>query len=146
MSSTPYFTDLEPDAVSRNIVLAAGAGALLCGALAIAMVPAAVPWKTLGLLAWIGVGSRDLWLIASGYKRCARIRLHHEGSIQAFSSDGRCAAATLCAGSVVTSGFAWLRVELAGGRRCGLLLRRKAAKNKAWRRLQVIWRQLGAGG
>ncbi len=146
MSSTSYSTDLEPDGPSRTIVLATGAGALACGALAIATLPAGVPWKTLGVLAWCLVGSRDLWLIASGYKRCERIRLHHDRSIQAFSSDGQCVAATLCAGSVVTNGFAWLRIEIAGGRRCGLLLRRKAAKNKDWRRLQVIWRHLGAGG
>ena len=31
MSSTPYFTDLEPDALSRRIVVATGVGALLCG-------------------------------------------------------------------------------------------------------------------
>ena len=117
----------------------------MCGALAIVTLPAAIPWKTLGAVAWFVVGSRDLWLIASGYKRCARIRLHHEGSIQAFAGDGHCVAAVLCAGSVVTTRFAWLRIEFPQGRRGGLLLRRKACRNEDWRRLQVIWRHLGAG-
>lgn len=145
MSLTPYSTDLEPDVFSRNIVLATGAGTLLCGALAIATLPAAMLWKTLGTVAWFIVSGRDLWLIASGYKRCARIRLYHDRSVQAFSGCGHCVAATLCAGSVVTIGFAWLRIEFAEGRRCGLLLRRKASGNEDWRRLQVIWRHLGPG-
>ncbi len=118
----------------------------MCGALAVAALPAATPWKALGLVAWLAVGGRDLWLIASGYKQCARVRLHHDGNVQVFSDRGQSAAATLCAGSVVTAGFAWLRIELAGGRRLGLLVRRKASENKDWRRLQVIWRHLGAGG
>ena len=145
MSSTPFSTDLEPDALSRNIVLATGAGALFCGALAIASLPAWVAWKSFGLVAWSIAGGRDLWLIALGYKQCVRIRLHYDGSVQAFSSRGHSVAATLRAGSVVTTGFAWLRIEPADGRPFGLLLRRKAAQNKDWRRLQVIWRHLGAG-
>ena len=128
------------------IVLGTGASALVCGALAIATLPAGMSWKSLGVASWLAVGSRDLWLIAAGYKRCARIRLHPEGSVQIFSYRGHAAAATLCAGSIVTAGFAWLRIELAGGRRLGLLLRRNASENKDWRRLQVIWRHLGAGG
>jgi hypothetical protein len=146
VSSTPYFTDLEPDAVSRRIVIATGAGALLCGALAIATVPMDATWKLLGIAAWGITGCRDLWLIATGYKRCARIRMSHEGGVQAWSPAGRCAAATLCAGSVVTAGFAWLRIEFEEGRRLGLLLRRTTSENHDWRRLQVIWRHLGAGG
>ena len=145
MSSTTFFSDLEPDAVSRRIVIATGVGALLCGALAIFTLPVEATWKLFGTTAWGITGSRDLWLIASGYKRCRRIRLSHEGSVQAWLPAGRCAAATLCAGSVVTDGFAWLRIEFENGRRLGLLLRRKASRNEDWRRLQVIWRHLGAG-
>ena len=145
MSSTPYFTDLELDALSRRIVVATGVGALLCGVLAIFNLPVAVSWKLCGTVAWGITGGRDLWLIASGYKRCTRIRLCHEGSVQTWSPAGRCAAAVLCAGSVVTDGFAWLRIEFRDGRRLGLLLRREASENKDWRRLQVIWRHLGAG-
>ncbi len=111
-----------------------------------AFVPLPAPGavKLLGAAAWLLVGGRDLWLIAAGYKRCARIRLNHDGSVQVWSRNGRCVAATLAAGSVVTSGFAWLRIELTGDRNCRLLLRRNAAQSKDWRRLQVIWRHLGA--
>ena len=145
MSSTPFFTDLEPDAISQTIVLATGAGALLGGALAIAALPVESASQALWTAAWAVLGGRDLWLVAVGYRRCARIRLHHEASIEAWSRDGCCAPATLGAGSIVTSAFAWLRVEFANGGRAGLLLRRKAAQDEGWRRLQVIWRHLGAG-
>lgn len=125
--------------------MATGVGALLCGALAIAVLPVAGAWQLWGTAAWMVIGGRDLWLIAAGYKQCARIRLHHDGSVQTWTVNGGCEAAVLCAGSVVTRRFAWLRIELAHARRPAVLLRRKTAQNKDWRRLQVIWRHLGAG-
>ena len=145
MSSTTFFTDLTPDAVAHTIVLATGAGALCCGALAVATLPIGTPAKGLAIAAWIAVGGRDLWLIASGNKQCRRIRLHYDGSIEAWSRDAHCAAARLGAGSIVLPTIAWLRIEFEGGGNVGVLLRRKAAQNKDWRRLQVIWRHLGAG-
>ncbi len=145
MSLTTYSTDLEPDVISLFILLAVGASAFCCGLLALFTLPVGIAWKVLWLSLWVASGARDLWLIASGYKRCSRLRLHHDGNVQAWSPDGHCAAARLSAGSLVTTGFAWLRVELAGGRRLGLLVRRNASEIKAWRRLQVIWRHLGAG-
>ena len=146
MSSTPYSADLKPDAVSRNIVLGTGAAAFLLGGMAFVPLPVDGACKLLGIVAWGIVGARDLWLIASGYKRCERIRVYHDGSVQVWAPDGRCYTATLGAGSIVTNSLAWVRIGRSGGRRYRLLLRRKAAKNKDWRRLQVIWRHLGAGG
>lgn len=113
--------------------------------MAFVMLPIDGVFKLLGAAAWLAVGGRDLWLIAKGYKQCEHIRVHHDGSVQVRAADGRCVTATLSAGSIVTAGLAWLRIELPGGRQYRLLLRGKAMENKDWRRLQVIWRHLGAG-
>ena len=129
-----------------SFALATGAGALCCGALAVAALPIGTLAKALAIATWAALGSRDLWLIASGNKRCRRIRLHYDGSIEAWSRDARCVAATLRTGSIVLPVIAWLRLEFEDGGHVGLLLRRKAAKNKDWRRLQVIWRHIGATG
>jgi hypothetical protein len=130
--------------VSRNIVMGTGAAALLLGGAAFIPLPVDWAYKLPGMAAWGILGARDLWLIASGYKRCERIRVHHDGSVQVWGADGRCTPAALTAGSIVTSGLAWLRLGRSGGGQYRLLLRRKAAENKDWRRLQVIWRHLGA--
>lgn len=123
-----------------------GAAAFLFGGVAFVLLPVDGICKLFGMAAWAVLGVRDLWLIASGYKRCERIRVYHDGRVQVWAPDGRCVTATLGAGSVVTTGLAWVRIGLADGGCYRLLLRRKAAENKDWRRLQVIWRHLGAGG
>ena len=131
--------------MSRNIVVGTGAAALFLGGLAFLLLPLAWDFKLPGTAAWCILGARDLWLITRGYKRCERIRVHHDGAVQVWAPDGHCIAATLGAGSIVTNGLAWVRIRPRGGGRYGLLLRCKAAENKDWRRLQVIWRHLGAG-
>lgn len=146
MSSTTYSTDLRPDARSRDIVLGTGAAACIGGLAALVPLPVDSASKLVAMAAWLAVGSRDLWLIAAGHKLCRRIELHHDGGVRITTPDGRCIVATLGSGSVVTRGFAWLRIGVPGGRQCRVLLRRKATNFKDWRRLQVIWRHLGAGG
>jgi len=63
-----------------------------------------------------------------------------------FANDDCPSGASIEAGSVVLWHFAWLRFRTENGRRHVELMRRKTAQNKDWRRLQVIWRHLGAGG
>lgn len=125
--------------------MGAGGAAFLFGGMAFVPLPVDGTCKLVGIAAWGMLGAHDLWHIAFGYKRCERIRVHHDGRVQVWEPNGRCATATLGAGSVVTSGLAWLRIRLADGGHYRLLLRRKAAENNDWRRLQVIWRHLGAG-
>ena len=124
--------------------MATGAAAFLLGGMAFIPLPVDWVYKLPGMVAWGILGARDLWLIASGYKRCECIRIHHDGSVQVRSPDGACISATLAAGSIVTTGLAWVRIRGCRGGEYRLLLRRKAAENKDWRRLQVIWRHLGA--
>ena len=143
MSSTTYSTDLVPDAVARHIVLGTGAAALAAGILALAVLPVDAAWRLAAAGCWAAFGGRDLWLMTAAYKRCRRYRLDPQGGVQILTTDGCCVAATLGAGSVVLWSIAWLRFEVENGRPHAELLRLKTAQNKD-RRLQVIWRHLGA--
>ncbi len=97
-----------------------------------------------GCVLWLLFSGRELVVIASGYRRIRRIRFFSNGDIELGSYNGDWQSARLVNGSVVLDGFAWLRIEDCDGRRSVELLRGTSRKNEEWRRLQVIWRHLGA--
>jgi len=101
-------------------------------------------WRAAGAMLWLLTSAQEVNVIAKGYKRCQHIRIEHNGDVQVWSPDGCCLQATLCAGSIVLPRFAWLRFRAENGQRFAELVRGKCPENKAWRRLQVIWRHLGA--
>ena len=146
MSSNTFSSDLTADPKLRLIVFGSGVGAAVGGIAAIIALPLEGSWRA-GLVGiWVLICGRDLWLLAAGYKHCARIRIEHSGNMFVYAPDGRLRTATIDAGSIVLREFAWLRFRSESGRRHVELLRRKTAQNKDWRHLQVIWRHLGAGG
>jgi len=145
VSSNTFSSNLIPDPQLRRLVLGTGAGAALGGVAAIVELPLEWPWRAAAIGFWMLVCGRDLWLITAGYKHCARIRIEHTGNMLVFASDDCSSVATIGAGSIVLWNFAWLRFRSESGRRHVELIRRKTAQDKDWRRLQVIWRHLGAG-
>ena len=145
MSSNTFSSDLAPDASLRRIVLGSGIAGAAGSVAAIAVLPFAVHWRVATCLLWLLICGRDLWLIATAYRSCARMRIMATGEMLVYGRDGCCTGATLGAGSVVLRHFAWLRFRAENGRRHVELLRCTTARNKDWRRLQVIWRHLGAG-
>lgn len=146
MSSYTYSTELKPDPALRRLVVLSGVAATVIGLITIAVLSLPFIWRALAALVWLLLNGRDLSLIVKGYKRCRRIRIEHGGAVELLVPDGNWAPATLLAGSVVLRRIAWLRFETQDGRRFAELMCRKKAQNKEWRRLQVIWRHLGAGG
>ena len=146
MSSIKYSAELAPDPVLRRLVLISGALATVVGIVILAGLSLPWYWRVFGGLAWAFFSGRDLLHIASGHKGCEKLRLDNEGNVRLFSADGCCTAATIDGGSVVLPGLAWLRLRTDSGRRQAELLRRKTAGSNEWRRLQVIWRHLGAHG
>lgn len=129
----------------RRAVIGAGLAAAAGGLVVIAGLPFGVHWRGLLMLAWALLLGRDLWRIAAGFSHCARIRVEPGGTLLVYDADECCSLATLQPGSIVLGRAAWLRFQDSDGRRHVELLRRKTVQNKDWRRLQVIWRHLGAG-
>ena len=129
----------------RRIVMGTGIAAVVGGIFAVFSLPFAVGWRTLGAGLWALAGCYELRVIARAYRNCQLLRIEQDGNILVTMTDGCCMPATLSAGSVVLGSFAWLRFKAENGRHHVELLRRESPGNKDWRRLQVIWRHLGAG-
>ncbi len=101
-------------------------------------------FRLAGCVLWLIFSGRELLIIVRAYQRINRIRIDCSGHVGLRNSSGEWQAARLATGSVVLDRFAWLRIEACDGRRSVELLRGITRKNEEWRRLQVIWRHLGA--
>jgi len=125
--------------------MATGIAAAVGGIVAIAGLPFAGTWRILGAVIWSVASVVELSLVAKGHSNCQSLRIEQDGNMQIRMTNGCCMPATLSAGSAVLGAFAWLRFTAENGRRHVELFRRESPGNKDWRRLQVIWRHLGAG-
>jgi len=144
VSSRTYSTELAPDPFLRRIVIAAGVVATALGTAIILTLPIQPAWRLLATVVWLLQNGRAMLLIAKGNQRCDRLRIAHDGEVSIMTSGQFRTSAQLVAGSVVLRSIAWLRFETEDGQRFAELIRRKAPQDKDWRRLQVIWRHLGA--
>ena len=128
----------------RRLVIIAGLSAAIGGLVMILTLPVPLLWRAGGAILWLLLSTHELRVIARAQERCQRIRIEHDGTVWVFDPNGCCLAATLAGGSIVLRNLAWLRFEAQNGQRFAELLRGNGPKNKDWRRLQVIWRHLGA--
>ena len=125
--------------------MATGIAAAIGGIIAVVSLPFALGWRALGAGLWALASCYELRAITRAHRNCQLVRIEQDGNILVTMTDGSCMPATLSAGSVVIASFAWLRFTAENGRRHVELFRRESPGNKDWRRLQVIWRHLGAG-
>jgi hypothetical protein len=132
------------DPLLRGIVLWSGCILLLLGVLVIAGLPWPASWRGFTTLVWLALCVRELRNLAAAYRQYRALRIHADGSIELRQEDDEAASARLLPGSIVLPGLAWLRLELEDGSASGELLRGNTGEDEAWRRLQVIWRHLGA--
>ena len=146
MSSNTYSTELRPERRLRRAVILTGLVANLLGLLIILSATIALHWRVLASLFWLLLGARELLDISAGHKRIKWICLDCDGSVELITRQGDRLAATLLAGSIVLPTLAWLRLQAHDGRRYYELIHGNISQDEQWRRLQVIWRHLGAGG
>ena len=130
----------------RRLVLICGWLALVAGAVVCLSTPLAWEWRLSAGSLWLLVSERELRVMANGHKRYSGVRLDANGDAALLTRGGVWSPATLLAGSLVLPSLAWLRLKDQDGHKRVELLACKCPENKAWRRLQVIWRHLGAGG
>ena len=144
MSSRIYSTDLTPEPAMRRIVVAAAWAAMILGLITIISLPIDGWLRVAGISIWLIATGAELTVISSAHKRFDRIRLHSDGQVELHDGDGHWRAATIGNGCVVLRKLAWVRLKPATGARYHELLRRNSRESEQWRRLQVIWRHLGA--
>jgi len=130
----------------RRLVLMCGWMAMVAGAAICLALPLGWEWRLAASCLWVLVNERELRVIAKGYKHYKGIRIDANGAAALLTPDGDWLPATLLPGSIVLPSLVWLRFKDHDGRHRAELIARECPENKGWRRLQVIWRHLGAGG
>ena len=121
-----------------------GLALMLVGFALIAGLPLSGGWRGLAMLTWGGACWRDLLSLAGAYRQYRSVRIFSDGSTELRRAEATVASAQLLPGSVVLPRLAWLRLRLEDGSTSGELLRGNIREDEDWRRLQVIWRHLGA--
>ncbi len=144
MSSNAYSACLPSNRALRLFVLLSG----LCFTITGAVLVLAMPLALLPRLAVAG-----LWLLANGYdierqRRAYRqyrgLRLDCEGRVELRNRHGEWLGARLLPGSFVLRRFGWIRISDERGRVFAEPVRGQCRASRDWRRLQVLWRHVGA--
>lgn len=143
MSSPAFSTELRPDPRLRALVLASGAGLGALGIVVLVTLPVAGCLRAILVFVWWAVTVRELSVQLAGYARVRVLRLDAGGQVQLGTRDRGWQPARLAAGSIVLGSLAWLRFRTADGQ-VAELLAGSCRRDEHWRRLQLIWRHLGA--
>jgi hypothetical protein len=144
VSSTIFSAELHPDPRLRQVVLGSG---LLLGAIGLPLIASlgiALSVRSVLAAVWLIVFARQWLRFRHAYIRNGILRLDSDGEISCRRSPGNWEPLVLLPGSVVTSGWAWLRLSEAHGPDYAELLRGDIRQSHDWRRFQVIWRHIGA--
>ena len=144
MSSTAYFAEITPEPALRRIVLWSGVTLVVVACVIILSLPLA-PWLRLAACGlWTALAGRELRHLQRAWRACRRLRFSADGGIELLEADGQWHAASLEAGSVLLQKAGWVRLRNRHGDRYGELFCGDPRRSPDWRRLQVIWRHVGA--
>ena len=100
--------------------------------------------RALGCLFWVAIGWFELRRLQLGFDSCNGIRIDSNGEIAILNNDQEWVPGTLQSGSVLLRRLGWLRLQSSNGQIFLELIRGDARQSQDWRRLQVIWRHIGA--
>ncbi len=116
----------------------------LAGLVFVVLLAVSTGLKGLVAVAWVCVCGYEWLAFRRGYAGSSALRIAAGGSVERRCRDGSWQPARLCAGSLVLTRFAWLRVAPQDARPYAELVRAAGHESEDWRRLQVIWRHIGA--
>ncbi len=144
MSSTAYSACLDADAGLRRLTLVIALALATIGLLLIVTMPATAFVRAAAAAAWLLLCVRDLAGFRRGYGRYRRLVIDQERQIGLLDGDGNWRAARILPGSIVLRRYAWLRIRDEDGVVFAEPVRGRCRGNPQWRRLQVLWRHVGA--
>jgi hypothetical protein len=144
VSSNTYSATLNPDPWLRIVVLTSGRLLIAAGLVIILTLELAPLLRAIGSLVWVGNGCLELRQLQQGFDACRGIRIDSNGEIAILNIDQEWQPATLQTGSLLLRKLGWLRLRSASGQNILELVRGDARQSQNWRRLQVIWRHIGA--
>lgn len=144
MSSSTYSADLHPDPALRRIVLLSGAAFCAVGVSVTLAMPLHPAVLIVGSAGWLALCAWELIKMCRGHALCRRLRMSVGGELLLLDPLGIWHTARLLPGSVLLRRVGWIRLETGIGRRCAEPVRGSCRESDDWRRLQVIWRHIGA--
>ena len=121
-------------------------GITLGGSGAVLILRLPLPWfgLLLGSMIWLMVSVWELRRFSHNAECCRRLRVAADGSVLSLDVNGVWQPGRLLPGSIVLRRVGWIRVMHGGGRKSARLFRGHCRESEDWRRLQVIWRHIGA--
>ena len=144
MSSNEYSACLTTSRRLRLIVLRSGHLFAVVGAGLISQLPAGKGWLWAGSAAWAAsVFWRNRHLRAA-WAKYTTIFVYPDGCIELVNEDGDRREARLEDGSLLLSRVGWLRLSTAEDGYFTEPITGVSRRCNNWRRLQVIWRHIGA--
>ena len=144
MSSNSYSTCLTPDPWLRITILTSGRILIAAGLVLILTLDLDTAIRAASCFVWFVAGWHELVCMERGFESCKAVRLSSDGEIAVLNNEQEWLPVTLQTGSIVLRNYAWLRLQAANGDNFVELLRGNARQSEDWRRLQVIWRHIGA--
>jgi hypothetical protein len=144
VSSTAYSAELKPDPRLRRLV--AGSGLLLgiAGLLVILHLPTDLWMRVLACIVWAGTSAREHGQLQRGWADCCALRFTANGDLTVLGADHTWRTARRETGSVLLRKVGWIRLRDHRGVVFAELLSGDDRTSPDWRRLQVIWRHVGA--
>ena len=144
MLSTEYSAEISPEPCLRRIVLVSGVLLALAGNLLIIFMPLPVTLRVFGVALWSFSALRELVLLRRAWAGCIALRFVADGEVEILGPDFEWHPAQLVSGSILLRSMGWLRVRTIAGPVVAELVRADRQPCPDWRRLQVIWRHVGA--
>jgi len=112
--------------------------------LMILLLPVHFALRVAGAVAWAVSSGIELVRLQRAYSRYVGLRVGHDGAMYLRKTGDGWQVARLLPGSVLLRRTAWIRVQSERGEVFAELLRGECRHSPSWRRLQVIWRHIGA--
>ena len=149
MSSNAYFAELRPDPALRRVVQHSAIALALVGVAVIAGLDVPLALRVCGIAAWTIVLGAQLHALRRGWSDCHALRVYPDGTVSVRGPDGAWLPGRLEPDGVLLRRWGWVRLRLGSARGSGRPfaepLRGTCRQSREWRRLQVIWRHIGAG-
>lgn len=146
MPSTAYSAELRPDLSLRRFVFCSGAVLGVLGVIAAVTLPWPPPWRAAATVFWVGAAAWELARLRCAWQDCRGLRIFADGSATTLGRDGEWRPVTLLADGVLLRRWGWIRLRTGSGRVFAEPVRGACRNSHDWRRLQVIWRHVGAEG
>jgi hypothetical protein len=142
--SNAYSAELQVDPALRRLVTGSGLLLLLAGVAAIFTLPVPPPQRAGAALLWSAWSGWGMWRLIGRWRTYVALRVSADGSVRLRRSDGEWREATLLPGSILLQDWGWIRLRTHGGAAFAEPCRAGRQDRRDWRRLQVLWRHIGA--